>query len=85
MLAYLRDQNHQKYWDAGFLVATLSAFEHNCEERRHLALAEKTLLIRRQGRHIAVPLSRLLAIRGDEATNEVLADSHYWVAQSHCF
>jgi hypothetical protein len=85
MPAYLRDQNHQAYRDAGFLVVTLSAFEHNGEDWRHLTLAETARLIRWQGQHMAVPLSQLLVIRGDEATNEVITDWHYWVAQSHCF
>ena len=42
-------------------------------------------LIRWQGRSMAVPLSQLLTIKGDEATNEAIADWHYWVAQGYCF
>jgi hypothetical protein len=52
---------------------------------RQSEIAKVFLAIDWQGRHMAVPLSQLLAIRGDEATNEVIADWHYWVAQSHCF
>ncbi|MHB8413215.1 MAG: calcium-binding protein [Candidatus Acidiferrales bacterium] len=43
------------------------------------------VLIRWQGRNMAVPLSQLLAIEGDEATNEAITDWHYWVAQGYCF
>jgi hypothetical protein len=43
------------------------------------------VLIRRQGRNMAVPLSQLLAINGDEATHEPIADWHGWVAESYCF
>jgi Calcium binding len=43
------------------------------------------VLIRWQGRNMAVPLSQLLAIKGDEATNEAIADWQYWVAQGYYF
>jgi len=43
------------------------------------------VLIRWQGRNVAVPLSQLLAIKGNDATNEAIADWHYWVAQGYCF
>jgi hypothetical protein len=43
------------------------------------------VLIRWQGRNMAVPLSQLLAIQGNDATNEAIADWHYWVAQGYLF
>ena len=43
------------------------------------------VLIRWQGRTMAVPLSQLSAIDPDEVTREVIKDWHYWVAQGYCF
>ena len=43
------------------------------------------VLIKWQGRTMAVPLSQLQAIKGNKATNEAIADWHYWVAQAYCF
>ena len=43
------------------------------------------VLIRWQGRSMAVPLSQLLPIKGNKATNEAIADWHYWVLQGYCF
>jgi hypothetical protein len=43
------------------------------------------VLIRWQGRTMAVPLSQLTAIDPDESTREAIKDWHYWVAQGHCF
>ena len=43
------------------------------------------VLIRWQGRNLAVPLSQLLALKGDETTNQAIADWHYWVAQGYLF
>jgi hypothetical protein len=37
--------------------------------------------IRWQGRKMAVPLSQLAAIDGNESTNEAIGDWHYWVSQ----
>jgi hypothetical protein len=47
--------------------------------------ADMLVLIRWQGRSMAVPLSQLLPIKGNKATNEAIADWHYWVAQGYCF
>jgi hypothetical protein len=47
--------------------------------------SDMLVLIRWQGRNMAVPLSQLLAIQGDEATNEAIADWHYWVGQGYLF
>ena len=43
------------------------------------------VLIRWQGRNMAVPLSQLTAIDPDESTREAINDWHYWVAQGYCF
>ena len=47
--------------------------------------ADMLVLIRCQRRRIAVPLSQLLPLKGNKATNEAIADWHYWVAQGYCF
>jgi Calcium binding len=50
------------------------------------ACAGDTLvLIRWQGRNVAVPLSQLAALNADESTLEAIADWHYWKAQGYCF
>jgi hypothetical protein len=43
------------------------------------------VLIRWQGRTMAVPLSQLTAVDPDESTREAIKDWHYWVAQGYCF
>ena len=43
------------------------------------------VLIRWQGRNVAVPLSQLAAIDADESTIEAIGDWHYWLAQGYCF
>jgi hypothetical protein len=43
------------------------------------------VLIRWQGRTMAVPLSQLVAINPDLSTAEAIGDWHYWVAQGYCF
>jgi hypothetical protein len=47
--------------------------------------SEMPVLIRWQGRNLAVPLSQLAAVDSDEATAEALRDWHYWVAQGYLF
>jgi hypothetical protein len=47
--------------------------------------ADMLVLIRWQGRKIAVPLSQLAAIDPDESTAEAIGDWHYWVAQGYLF
>jgi len=47
--------------------------------------SDMLVLICWQDRNMAVPLSQLLAIKGNEATNEAIADWHYWVAQGYRF
>jgi hypothetical protein len=41
------------------------------------------VLIRWQGRKVAVPLSQLAAIDPDESTDEAIGDWHYWIAQGY--
>jgi Calcium binding len=43
--------------------------------------ANMLVLIRWQGRKLAVPLSQLAAIDVDQSTAKALGDWHYWVAQ----
>lgn len=47
--------------------------------------ADMLVLIRWQGRTMAVPLSQLAAVEPDADTAEAIADWHYWVAQGYCF
>jgi hypothetical protein len=47
--------------------------------------SDMLVLIKWQGRTMAVPLSQLLAIKRNKATDEAIADWHYWVAQGYCF
>jgi hypothetical protein len=41
------------------------------------------VLIRWQGRNVAVPLSQLNPIGPDDSTNEAIGDWHYWVSQGY--
>lgn len=43
------------------------------------------VLIRWQGRKMAVPLSQLTALDVEESTAEAIGDWHYWVAQGYLF
>ena len=52
--------------------------ERECER-------EMFVTIRWQGRILAVPLSQLEPVGGDEDTREAVADWHYWVAQGYRF
>ena len=42
------------------------------------------VLVRWQGRNMAVPLAQLTAVDPDESTAEAIGDWHYWVAQGYC-
>ena len=42
------------------------------------------VLVRCQGRTMAVPLTQLTAVDPDESTVEAIGDWHYWVAQGYC-
>ena len=43
------------------------------------------VLVRRQGRKLAVPLAQLKPVDPDESTDEAAGDWHYWVAQGYQF
>jgi hypothetical protein len=47
--------------------------------------SDMLVLIRWQGRNLAVPLSQSVAIDADESTAEAIGDWHYWVAQGYRF
>jgi hypothetical protein len=47
--------------------------------------SDMLVLIRWQGRNMAVPLSQLVAIDAGGSTTEAIGDWHYWVAQGYCF
>jgi hypothetical protein len=47
--------------------------------------ADMLVLVRWQGRKLAVPLAQLTAIDPDESTGEAIGDWHYWVAQGYLF
>ena len=50
-----------------------------------ICISDMLVLIRWQGRNMAVPLSQLTALNPDESTNEAIADWHYWVSQGYLF
>ena len=47
--------------------------------------SDMLVLIRWQGRNMAVSLSQLKAADVDESTRQAIEDWHYWVAQGYCF
>ena len=47
--------------------------------------SDMLVLIRWQGRNVAVPLSQLNALDPVESTNEAIGDWHYWVSQGYLF
>jgi Calcium binding len=47
--------------------------------------ADMLVLIRWQGRKLAVPLSQLAAIDVDQSTADAISDWHYWLAQGYLF
>jgi hypothetical protein len=48
-------------------------------------LNDMLVLIRWQGRDMAVPLSQLTALDANKSTAEAIGDWLYWVAQGYCF
>jgi hypothetical protein len=50
-----------------------------------ICTSDMLVLIRWQGRNMAVPLSQLDALDPDESTNEAIGDWHYWVSQGYLF
>jgi hypothetical protein len=47
--------------------------------------ADMLVLIRWQGRKLAVPLSQLAAIAVDQSTADAIGDWQYWIAQGYLF
>ncbi|HEX3472834.1 MAG TPA: calcium-binding protein [Silvibacterium sp.] len=47
--------------------------------------SDMLVMIRWQGRNMAVPLSQLKAAGVDESTRQAIEDWHYWFAQGYCF
>lgn len=47
--------------------------------------SDMLVMTRWNSRNLAVPLSQLKAIGGDESTTQAIGDWHYWVAQGYCF
>ncbi len=47
--------------------------------------ADMLVLIRWQGRRLAVPLSQLAALHVDQSTADAIGDWHYWIAQGYRF
>jgi len=46
-------------------------------------VSDMLVLIRWQGRKMAVPMSQLTALDADQSTTEAIGDWHYWVAQGY--
>ncbi len=59
--------------------------EVRCMAPEDACSSDMLVLIRWQGRKMAVPLSQLTALDADESTTEAIGDWHYWVAQGYCF
>jgi len=61
----------------------------NIEVRRmapeEACASDMLVLIRWQGRNLAVPLSQLAAIDADRTTLEAIGDWHYWTRQGYRF
>ena len=47
--------------------------------------SDMLVLIRWEGRNLAIPLSQLTPLDADESSAEAIGDWHYWVAQGYCF
>jgi len=47
--------------------------------------ADMLVIIRWQGRRLAVPLSQLAALRVDQSTAHAIGDWHYWIVQGYRF
>jgi len=52
---------------------------------RLVRVSDMLVLIKRARPDHGAPLSQLQAIKGNKATNEAIADWHYWVAQGYSF
>jgi hypothetical protein len=59
--------------------------EVRCLASEDICARDMLVLVRKDGRNIAVPLSQLTTIDADEATTEAIGDWHYWLAQGYSF
>jgi hypothetical protein len=59
--------------------------EVRCLAPEDACSSDRRVLIRWQGRQMAVPLSQLTALDAAQSTTEALGDGHYGVAQGYCF
>jgi hypothetical protein len=51
----------------------------------NVCATDMLVMVRWQGRKLAVPLAQLAAIDPDESTAEAIGDWHYWIAQGYRF
>jgi hypothetical protein len=70
---------------SGFAPPKGEAVEVRGMASEEACASDMLVLIKWQDRTMAVPLSQLQAIKGNKATNEAIADWHYWVAQGYLF
>ncbi len=56
-----------------------------CMAPEEACSADMLVLIRWQGRRLAVPLSQLAAVDVDQSTVDAIGDWHYWVMQGYRF
>ena len=47
--------------------------------------SDMLVMIRWQGRNMAVPVSQLKAAGVDQSTKQAIQDWHYWIEQGYCF
>jgi Calcium binding len=47
--------------------------------------SDMLVMTRWNNRNVAVPLSQLKPMGGDESTTQAIEDWHYWIAQGYCF
>jgi len=69
-----------------YVLETLrGVYHHDAGPGTDACSADMLVLIRWQGRTMAVPLSQLADVDPDDSTAEAIADWHYWVGQGYCF
>jgi hypothetical protein len=59
--------------------------EARCMAAEDACLCDMLVLVRWQGRNLALPLSQLAALDADHTTDVAISDWHYWVAQGCSF
>jgi hypothetical protein len=90
--AGMRWRNADKPFEARCIAARVVSPLRKGESVKVLRMASEEacstdmrVLIRWQGRTMAVPLSQLAGVNVDPSTAEAIADWHYWVAQRYSF